>query len=232
MQKRTGKYFDLLWSYRYSLLIIAIGCIHRLFILLNTSSDIRAVIVEHFNVGYPCVTWQYLDISALTTYFLKSMLYLQQNPPIPNVIFALAVRIFEWPYQVSHVLIAFQAFLSIGSTLLLFRHLNLISKYVWLNFFISMSFLMSTDLLVMEYNYLGQTFYENATMFLVLLLTYILIKFIDNPCPRYSLGLGITSGVLALTRASFSYFFVVPAFFIVFITILKNGCSPANTLIL
>ena len=73
---------------------------------------------------------------------------------------------------------------------------------------------MSTDLIVMEYHSLGQTIYENVPMLLMTVAVYVYFQFRCTDSPHAAQLLGITSASLALFRASYSYFFVVPLLFI------------------
>jgi len=200
--------------FRYSVLIVAFGVIHRGLLFWNHYQDLANLISENPN----WLTWQYLTIPALTEHLGMSLVYLQQTPPIPNLILGLAAKTFGWPYGTAYVLIVFQSLLSIGTAFLLFRLLCGITRTPYLGCVISIVFLLSADILVMEYCAFGQTFYENLAMFLLLLAAYFYCRTVHTEKILYSLGLGLAVGFLALTRASFSYFFILPPVFLLFST--------------
>jgi hypothetical protein len=66
----------------------------------------------------------------------------------------------------------------------------------------------------MEYNAFGQTFYEHLATVLLLLVVVLFLGLCRRPSVRRAAALGTVTGLLALSRASYSYFFVVPATFL------------------
>ncbi|RJP71085.1 MAG: hypothetical protein C4532_08040 [Candidatus Abyssobacteria bacterium SURF_17] len=203
----------LLLKYRWFILISVAAFAHRGLMFLNVVHILRNVLddLEIFRHS-SLICWQHLTIPALSEHLGKSILYLQQTPPIPNIILGLGVKVFGWPHGTTYFLIFFQTLLSIGTTLLLFNLLARVTGNKYFSCIVSLVFVLSTDLLVMEYNSCGQAFYENLAMFLLLLTVYYYGKVLHTGKPIYSVALGLTTGAMALTRASFSYFFVVPAF--------------------
>jgi hypothetical protein len=193
-------------------LIVSIAILHRAFILITYSTDLHALVAN--NPSW--LTWQFPTVQAMTEHFLASILYLQQTPPIPTVILAFIIQVFGWPQGSTFALIAFQALISMGTTLLLFSLLCTVTQKIYLSCILAISFLMSTDLLVMEYNSFGQTFYENLAMFLLMAHVYLFWKFFRTNKLQYVLLAGIFVSLLALSRASFSYFFIVPFLFLLF----------------
>lgn len=193
------------------LLIISIGLIHRLVLFWRSFPDLTTLIAQNPND----LTWQYLTIPALTEHLWQSMVYLQQSPPLPNILLGLIAQLLGWPYGTAYTLILLQAVLSIATALVLFLVLGHIQKRTYINACISVIFLLSTDLIVMEYNGLGQTIYENVPMLLMTLAVYVYFQFLRAERPLFALLLGLISATLALFRASYSYFLVVPLLFIV-----------------
>ncbi len=196
-------------------LIAYLGATHRYILFRGYFDDLTEFVSQNPNI----LTYQFLAIPALTNHFWRSILYLQQTPPIPNIILGVAAKHFGWPVGTAYCLIAMQAFLSIASALLLFRLLFFISKNVYLNCFLVVLFLFSTDTLVMEYNTFGQNFYENLAMLLLLIVIYCFFKLIRTENIVYTALLGFLTASLALTRASYSYFFVIP---LAFLTLSKH----------
>jgi hypothetical protein len=185
--------------------------VHRGALFCLYFDDLRDLIRTHPD----WLTWQYLSQPALSGHFWNSILFLQQTPPIPNLILGAFIHAFGWPYGVAYACIALQTAISIASAMLMFRLLcHLIRPgYVWCA--IALGFLLSTDLVVLEYNALGQTFYENLTMLLLLLVVDAFARLPrSRNQPRTVSWIGLLTACLALTRASFSYFFVIPLLFL------------------
>ena len=173
--------------------------------------DLRRLVRTHPD----WLTWQYLSLPALQDHFWSSILYLQQTPPIPNLILGAFVHAFGWPFGAAYACIALQTAISIASAMLMFRLLCHLIRPSYLYCAIALGFLLSTDLVVLEYNALGQTFYENLTMLLLLLLVDAFVRLHSSPnAPRIVGWIGLLTACLALTRASFSYFFVIPLLFL------------------
>lgn len=170
------------------------------------------------------VVWQLLTPTALTEHFWLSILYLQQTPPIPNMIFGLIVKLFGWPHGTARALVFLQALLSVGTALFLFHLLVSLTRKLWFAFLVTIVFLLSTDILVIEYGFLGQLIYENLAMFLLLVVIYCWYGLARTEKRVFAAGLGLSTGALALTRASFSYFFIIPGAYLVFALIRK----PSN----
>jgi hypothetical protein len=193
------------------LVIGLVGCLHRGALFWHYSGDLRNLVRTH--PGW--LTWQYLSLPALEGHFWSSILFLQQTPPIPNLILGAFLHAFGWPYGAAWACIALQTAISIASSMLMFRLLCRLIRpgYLWCA--VALGFLLSTDLVVLEYNALGQTFYENLTMLLLLLLVDACLRLRGSEGqPRGVLWIGLLTAGLALTRASFSYFFVIPLLFL------------------
>src|SRR5689334_5729610 len=58
------------------------------------------------------LTWQYLPLDVYRQHFWESLLYLQQTPPLPHVLFAAVARASDWPFGVTHTLLVGQALIS------------------------------------------------------------------------------------------------------------------------
>ena len=204
--------------------IVVVGVAQRGLVFWSIRPDFDKLIAAVPQI----LTWQYLTIPALTEHFWLSLLYLQQTPPIPNAILGLFAKISGWPYGTAYCLIALQAALSIIASALLFHLLCSITRWTLASFLLALVFLLSTDLLVLEYNARGQTFYENLGMVLLLLNITALIGLFRTDKVRWAAALGLTVGALALSRAWYSYFFVVP---VIFILLTKGSRKKAQHLL-
>ena len=148
------------------LVILFVGSLHRGVLFYLYFDDLRHLVRTHRD----WLTWQYLSVPALSDHFWSSILYLQQTPPIPNMILGAFMHVFGWPFGVAYACIVLQAGISIASAMLLFRLLCRLTRPSPAWCAVALVFLLSSDLLILEYNSLGQTFYENHTMLLLLLL--------------------------------------------------------------
>lgn len=207
---------------RFILLIILIGCLHRIVVFSIHFRDIQELIGHNST----WLTWQYLSIPALSEHFLDALLFLQQTPPIPNIILGVMVKAAGWPFGTAFGLFALQAMLSIATCSLFFYLLYSATGKQWISFALTIVFLLSTDLLIMEYSSFGQTFYENLTMLLLILTTYCLYRFLTTNRLYFLVILGLSVGAVALTRASFSYFFIIPALFLGIHTLSRRYSLP------
>ncbi len=188
-------------------IIVLVGVGQRLLLFLQHRGALDALL-EANPAWY---TGQQLPPRMLTDHLAVSLLYLQQTPPIPNLLMGLALKWFSWPAGVTYALVALQGLLSIATALLLRRVLLLLypARSV-LTALIAIVFLLNTDLVVLEYNSFGQTFYEHVAMFLVMVCVDLLLRLRRFGSPRYAAGAGVAVAALALSRASWS-FFAIPA---------------------
>jgi hypothetical protein len=189
-----------------TVLLIIVSATHRLTLFLLHYSDLNALLTDNPD----WLTFQYLTVPALRDHLWLSLLYLQQTPPLPNLILGLALQVCQWPFQIAYLLIAGQTLLTLVTATLLFRILYLWQpRYIMFQWIVVLLFVLNTDLLVMEYNSFGQTGYENLAMLLVTALVYVFVKFQQTRDNYYILLLGTLVGLLALTRATYSYVAVV-----------------------
>ena len=181
--------------------VFAIGIAHRLFLLSVSAEALRAQ--EQAYPGY--LTWQFLRPESFSFSLGASMLYLQQGPPIPNLIVGLFIKAIGWPHGSATFLVAFEGLLSAAAGTLLFGIVDrLLPRARWAALVISVLFVLNPDLVVIEYNSLGQTFYEILAMTLVLALARALLALGEAPSLRLSWLAGVACALLALTRAPYS----------------------------
>jgi len=183
------------------LVLVLAGLGHRALLFFRYFADLQSLIAANPD----WVTWQYLPPKTLARDLPAALLYLQQSPPIPNVILGVVTRCLGWPYGAAYALIWFQAALSITAAGLLFRLLYEISeRWLWAGFAAAALFLLSTDLVVMEYNSFGQTFYENLPMVLVLVMMLASWRLHRRGRAASSWTIGLCAAALALTRAAYA----------------------------
>jgi hypothetical protein len=191
-----------------SLLLVALGVLHRGLLFVEYRPQLDALIA-----GNPTwYTFQYLPIPVLRDQLREALLYLQQFPPLPTLVMGLALKAFSWPFGVAYALIALQAVLSIATALVLFQLLlRLYPQRPIIMLAIAIVFLVNADLIVLEYNSFGQTFYEDITMLLSIGFVYFVVELRRVGSLRYAVGGGTLVGLLALTRGTWCYFGPVAA---------------------
>jgi hypothetical protein len=193
------------------LLLLVVGVAQRAAVFTIHFPDLNRLITNN----HDWLTWQFTPIPALSNHLAASLLLLQQTPPLPPLILGIIAKCATWPFAVNYLLIGLQVLLSIATAMLMFRIQLFFTRRAYLALVAPIVYLLSTDLLFMEYNSQGQTFYENLAMLLVLVAGYVFLRLEKTGAVKYSLLLGLVTALLALTRATFSYFFIVPIVFLV-----------------
>ena len=184
------------------LTLVLLGLAHRAFLFFHYFGDLQSLIAANPD----WLTWQYLGPKLLARDLPSSLLYLQQSPPLPNVLLGVVTRLFGWPYGAAYALIWFQAALSVTAAGLLFRLFYEINpRWLWAGFAAGVLFLFSADLVVMEYNSFGQTFYENLCMVIVLVMLLASWRLHRDDRAGSSWTIGLCAALLALTRAAYAF---------------------------
>jgi len=156
------------------------------------------------------LTWQYLLPSAFRDRFWFALLTLQQTPPLPNLLMGIADIAFDNPTTRNYFCLALQVAITVVSGILMLGILRWFTGRSFLSFLVVLTWALSNDVLTMEFNSHGQTFYENLAMLLLLAITSIYLRWHESPGFGTTCLLGLGVSLLALTRASFSFFFFVP----------------------
>src|SRR5262249_15409683 len=81
-------------------------------------------------------------------------------------------------------------------------------RRVWLWTAIGLLFVLNDDLMVLEYTAMGQLIYGPLAMLLSLVVVDRLAVFRRTGKPRYAFAAGVATGLVALSRATWSYFAV------------------------
>ena len=188
-------------------MVVGIGLVHRLVVFLLYRHDLAGLLA----LNPDTLTWQYPTLEALTDHLGASLLYLQQTPPLPVLILGLARQLFGWPEGTARFCLLFQALLAAGGAWLMFHILldcgaRALNAATW-----TAALLVSADVVILEYNSFGQTFYEHLSMVLLLVLVAALSALHRSGRPAHAAVMGGAVALLALTRAAFSYLFVPAA---------------------
>ena len=183
--------------------VVAVGIAHRVILFLLHRADLHALSAANPSWYAP----QNLPREMLRDHLAQSLLMLQHFPPVSNVLLAVVLKSFAWPDGVAEAMIWLQTVLSILTAGVLIHLLSVLYPRrpgFWT--VVGLAFLVNTDLVVVEYYSLGQTVYEPVTMFLSLLLLDLLVGLRRTGRLRCAAIAGVVMGVLALTRATWSFF--------------------------
>ena len=135
--------------------------------------------------------------------------YLEQTPPIPTAIFGLVLAGSNTPVGIGICLIVFQAVLSSATAVVMALLLKRLGFRWTISLILSALLLLSTDLLVIEYQTIGQKFYNTLAMLILTLSGHAALSLARRPTRTPALALGICVGLLAVTRASFAFFWPI-----------------------
>lgn len=148
-----------------------------------------------------------VPIELLLARPLDAFLYWQASPPLPSLVLALFARITEWPVQVSWLLSLFAGLLDAVAAALLAAIVAEVWSRPRTGAAVALVFGLSPDLVILDYNMRGQSFYENAAMMLVALACYLAWRLLHDPVRLAPAAwLGLATAAAALTRASYSFF--------------------------
>lgn len=205
-------------DYAAVIMLFSVGIAHRLVQLVILYPQISEHVVDKRFV------MQLLPEAIWRDHFWAGLLYLQQSPPIPNLFFAAIVRSFDSAPVIAAIFVGLQALLvscTAGAMLCLLRRLGF---SLGPSMLLSVIFLFSGDLIVMEYSAYANFFYEQSTMLLCLLSCLAALSYSRDGKAKYLVWLGLCVATLALTRSTFSYF-SIPVFFWIIYVYRKNGKS-------
>jgi hypothetical protein len=147
--------------------------------------------------------WQLLDLQWLQTHLAESIWYCHSQPPLFNVLTGVVVKISpDHYYLVFHLLMLI---LSWASALLVFVTLRDLMLSWGISFSTSAFFLLNPALLLYENLYS----YTLLTVFLIVVITYFLVRFVnDRKLIDWSMFV-ISGGLLCLTRSSFHFIWLL-----------------------
>jgi hypothetical protein len=202
-------------------IVVGTAVLHRALLLVLHYDDLDRLIVAN-GVWY---TYQHLPREMLHDHLADAMLLLQQTPPASNLILGLVLKACSWPIGVGRTMITLQSLVSISTAALLVRVLAMLYPgRVLLWTVVGLLFAISTDLVVLEYNNLGQIIYEPLVMLETLGLLAALLALRRDGRTVWALVAGIVMGLLVLTRATWYLF---PIACLAFVALL----APARRLV-
>ena len=179
------------------------GLGHRAWLLWRSRATLAALWADNPDTYQP----HHAPIELLRDHLGVALLYLQQTPPMSNLILGLMLRVLPWPRATMFGLIAMQGLITMLTALLLQRLvLGLFPGRIVFATLVALAFLFNTDVLIIEYNTFGQLFYENLGMLLVLAVAMSLMRMWRTGRPRDAATTGMLTALLALTRATWTVF--------------------------
>lgn len=187
------------------LTVLMLGLLHRAIQLSLTA----AVVTRQAVLNPTWQSMQYLPTDLFEKNFTAALLYLQQTPPLPNLLVGMLCQLSTDPALKTVILIAFAGILScVAGALLL---ILLLRMRVWppAAFVIALLFIGNSDVILLEYTAFGQCFYEQMTMVGCLIAALAAVSLVQHNSVTAAIWLGLAVATLALTRATFSYF-VIP----------------------
>ena len=189
-------------TWRASLVVAVVALAHRGAVFAAHQEDLRTLVAA--NPAW--WTMQNPPLPALQDHLLATLLMFQQTPPMSALVIGLFGNLVSWPFGGAVALIAFNTVVSAATAVLLHRLLLVcLPGRVVVATIIAVAFVLSADLLVLEYNSFGQTLYENLGMLLVLALALALLRVRTAPPVRAAAVAGAIAGMLVLTRATWSF---------------------------
>ena len=111
------------------------------------------IVVEIRIVLNPDGSVQQAEIVDAARMVQDAILYLQQTPPIPNLVMGIFIKVFDWPMGVAWACIVLQNAITISTAVLLFRALCVLTRpsYAWCA--VAITFLLSVDTIILEYTW-------------------------------------------------------------------------------
>lgn len=188
-------------------IVILVGVTHRSLLFFAHKEDLDRLIAA----SPDWYSYQHLPMALLRDHLLRALAILQQTPPVSNLLVGLALKWYSWPGGVAYALIALQAVVSLLAAATLVHLVAVLypgRPVLWT--IVGLVFVLNTDLVVLEYNSFGQTLYGPLAMLLVLIIVDRLVALRDTGRLGCAVAAGAATGLLALTRATWS-FFALPA---------------------
>src|SRR5262245_28207993 len=184
-------------------IVLGAAVAHRVVLYLLHRTELESLVVDNM-AWYP---FQYLPQEMLRDHLVAAMLLLQQTPPVPNLLMGIALKTFAWPVGVAKFLIVLQSLVSVLTAAVLVHLLAVLyPRRVVLWTAIGLLFVLSTDLVVLEYTSMGQLIYGPLAMLLTLVVVDRLAALRSTGWPREAAAAGAAAGLLALSHATWSYF--------------------------
>ena len=189
----------------WALAALVLGLLHRAFQLWL----VAGAVTRQAALNPTWQSMQYLPADLLERNFPAALLYLQQTPPLPHLLVGALYRLSGDPAVNALALIGFCGILSCIGAGLLVLLLSKLRIPPPLAFAAAMLLLGSSGVVLLEYTAFGQCFYEQLTMVGCLAAALAAVSLVQQRSLAAALWFGVVIALLALTRATFSYFFLL-----------------------
>jgi len=215
--ERSLNYLENTSLLRLATFVFAVILFQRFFVFVYYFDSIKTYLSQ--NNGGDFLTWQYSDIEGLKEHFWRTIYYLQQNPPIPDMIVGFFNNVLP-RFAAHYALVLMQGVITAVTCALSVKLLSyfLPKKHLWIGALLALAFGLSSDKIIMEYNWFGQTMYEDLNNVFMMLAFLSFAEFQKTQKWYWVAAVGITYALLALTRATFSYLFPLPLIFLLVAT--------------
>jgi hypothetical protein len=184
-------------------LVGLVAVVQRSALFLKHVGDLDALIAANAR----WYTFQNLPREMLRDHLVVSLIMLQQTPPASNLLVGLALKWCSWPIGVAYALIWLQTLVSIATAGIVVHVLSMLyprRSVLWA--IVGLFFVLNTDLVVLEYNSMGQTIYGPLGMCFVLLTVDRLVAVRRDGRTIDAAMAGIAVGLLVLARATWFLF--------------------------
>jgi hypothetical protein len=187
---------------RAALVLFGIGILHRaLQIWLIWPALSRQI---EFTIGVEVQTM--LPEITMRSHPWWGLWYLQQTPPLSYMVGVVVAALFHNPYKIAVFCLMMQgtmASATAASMALLLVRLGIAARWAFLAAFI---FLMAGGMITIEYHTMGQMWHDLMAMLLTVLACHVGVTISRRLTAGAAFDLGIYTGLLVLTRATFSFF--------------------------
>src|SRR5262249_21693382 len=184
-------------------IVVLVGIGQRTMLFVLHRADLDALI----DANAAWYTLQHLPREMLRDHLFRSLLLLQQTPPISNLLMGLALKWCSWPVGVAYAMIWLQTLVTILTAVVLVHVVSVLYPgrvVLWTA--IGLLFVLDTGLVVLEYNSMGQTIYGPLAMLFLLVVVDRLVVLRRSDRSRDAAAAGVAAGLLALARAPWSFF--------------------------
>ncbi len=184
--------------------MLVVGLTHRGVLLWRMRPALLALVAQ----GPGFQVMQLLPVEIYRKHFWTGLWLLQQTPPVAHLVFRLVLLAGGWPFRTAELLCGLQGVISSVTAWLLCRLIRKLTRSRLAAVSASLWFLLSTDLVVSEYAFFGQMFYESLGMLGVLACCWQghrIAEVRDEQASGRAGMLGMLVAVSALTRSSLNF---------------------------
>lgn len=135
--------------------------------------------------------------------------FFRQEPPAPQIILGVAVKIFGWPFSLPVVSFLLSV-INLHSAFLIRRILLHVGFGLIAPTFMAVLWCLSIDSIQFEVSAYPSAMYELITAYAFLLSIWYFMLVVNYGGHMHALGFGFSCAMLIMTRATLSAFFIVP----------------------